>query len=114
MGLPRPWGGKTGTTQNNADGWFIGFTPSLVAGCWVGGEDPSVRFDSTREGQGASTALPVYALFMKKIYADKTLSYSQQEQFDIPEEYADPCNGHPLRNHGEEPVQSGGIDKMFE
>ncbi|MCD7937733.1 MAG: transglycosylase domain-containing protein [Tannerellaceae bacterium] len=113
-GITAPMGGKTGTTQNNADGWFIGFTPSLVAGCWVGGEDPSVRFDSTREGQGASTALPVYALFMKKIYADKTLSYSHQEQFDIPEEYADPCNGHPLRNHGEEPVQSGGIDKMFE
>ncbi|MBK8682332.1 MAG: transglycosylase domain-containing protein [Chitinophagales bacterium] len=65
-----PLAGKTGTTQNNTDGWFIGFTPKLVAGIWVGGEDPSVRFRSTALGQGASMALPVFGKFMNKVVKD--------------------------------------------
>ena len=89
-GLKSPMGGKTGTTQNHSDGWFMGFTPSLVAGSWVGGEDRSIHFD-TMEGQGANVALPIYALFMKKVFADKDLGYSEDEKFDIPEEYQNPC-----------------------
>ena len=82
--LRMPMGAKTGTTQNNSDGWFMGFTPSLVNGCWVGGEDRSIHFDSMAEGQGASMALPIWALYMQKVYADQDLGYSQDEQFDIP------------------------------
>lgn len=87
-----PMGAKTGTTQNNSDGWFMGFTPSLVNGCWVGGEDRSIHFDSMAEGQGASMALPIWALYMQKVYADQDLGYSQEEQFDIPTTFS-PDNG---------------------
>lgn len=80
-GLTAPMGGKTGTTQKNADGWFMGFTPKISAGCWVGGEDPSIYFDRTSEGQGASMALPIFGLFMKKVYADPELEYKQSDQF---------------------------------
>lgn len=76
--------GKTGTTQDNADGWFMGFTPRLVAGAWVGADNRQVHFQSTAIGQGASTALPIWAIFMKKVYADKRLGYSQLEKFDKP------------------------------
>lgn len=69
--------GKTGTTQNNADGWFMGLTPDLVAGCWVGGEERSVHFNSTNEGQGASMALPIWGKFFQKVYADQTLKVSK-------------------------------------
>ncbi|MBT3423655.1 MAG: penicillin-binding protein [Bacteroidetes bacterium] len=78
-------GGKTGTTQNNSDGWFIGTTPEITAGCWVGAEDRSVHFRRTDYGQGASMALPIWAYFMKKVYADSTLGYKQSD-FEIPEE----------------------------
>lgn len=69
--------GKTGTTQYNADGWFIGLTPDLAAGCWTGGEDRSVHFNSTNEGQGASMALPIWGKFFQKIYADPSLKVSK-------------------------------------
>ena len=69
--------GKTGTTQNNADGWFMGLTPDLVAGCWVGGEERSVHFNSTNEGQGASMALPIWGKFFQKVYADPSLKISK-------------------------------------
>lgn len=85
--LRMPMGAKTGTTQNNSDGWFMGFTPSLVNGCWVGGEDRSIHFDSMAEGQGASMALPIWALYMQKVYADQDLGYSQDEQFDVPSSF---------------------------
>lgn len=81
-GITAPMGGKTGTTQNNSDGWYMGFTPKLSAGCWVGGEDMSIRFSSTADGQGASMALPIFGLFMKKVYADHELGYSQSDQFE--------------------------------
>ena len=71
--------GKTGTTQNNSDGWFIGLTPDLAAGVWVGGEDRSVHFNSMEHGQGASMALPIWGLFFKKVYDDKRLKVSQAD-----------------------------------
>ena len=79
--------GKTGTTNNNSDGWFIGITPNLVSGAWVGGEERSIHFYSTQYGQGANMALPIWAYYMKKIYADSTLNkkYSPKDEFYIPE-----------------------------
>lgn len=71
--------GKTGTTQRNADGWFMGLTPDLVAGAWVGGEDRSIHFNSMVEGQGASMALPIWGLFFNKVYADKSLNLSKSD-----------------------------------
>ena len=84
-GLKAPMGGKTGTSQNHSDGWFVGFTPSLVSGVWVGGEDRSIHFDNMSAGQGANMALPIWALYMQKVYADEELGYDKEEKFDIPE-----------------------------
>lgn len=113
-GIKAPMGGKTGTTQNNSDGWFMAFTPSLVSGCWVGGEDRSIHFDRLQEGQGASMALPVYGLYMQKVYADKSLGYSQDENFEVPEQYANPCKVSTEEERQNTPTDVGGIDKMFE
>lgn len=77
-------GGKTGTTNSNSDGWFMAFTPGLVAGTWVGGEERYIHFNSIAQGQGASMALPIYGLFMKKVYADPALPYSQDMRFEFP------------------------------
>lgn len=77
-------GGKTGTTNSNSDGWFMAFTPQLVAGAWVGGEERYIHFNSTAIGQGASASLPIYGSFMKKVYADKTLHYDQSAKFTFP------------------------------
>jgi penicillin-binding protein 1A len=109
--LKAPMGGKTGTTQNQSDGWFMGFTPSIVAGCWVGGEDRSIHFD-TMEGQGANVALPIFALFMKKVFADKSLGYTETETFDIPEEYKDPC-APPGKKDNSGRIRQGGLDDLF-
>lgn len=79
--------GKTGTTNSNSDGWFIAFTPELVSGAWVGGEDRDIHFDSTSLGQGAAAALPIWAYFMKKVYADHQLGYSDKPQFAIPKDF---------------------------
>ena len=78
-----PIAGKTGTTQNNSDGWFMGMVPNLVTGVWVGGEDRSVHFESTMYGQGATMALPVWALYMKDCYNDERLAISKEE-FTVP------------------------------
>jgi penicillin-binding protein 1A len=77
--------GKTGTTQNQSDGWFIGMVPNLATGVWVGCEDRSARFRSITYGQGAAMALPVWGLFMKKCYANPDLNISK-ESFEEPEE----------------------------
>jgi len=77
-------GGKTGTTQNHSDGWFMGYTPQLVAGAWVGGEDRFMRFDDMKYGQGASSALPIWALFFKSLYANPTLGYDTTAVFEKP------------------------------
>ena len=86
-GLNMPMGGKTGTTNNNSDGWFMGFTPKLVSGVWVGGEERSIRFDHIAQGQGAAMALPIWALYMKKVLANKELGYSENDNFDVPTEW---------------------------
>lgn len=85
-GITAPMAGKTGTTQNNSDGWFMGLTPELVTGVWVGAEDRAVRFTSMEWGQGARMALPIYGYYMKKIYADKKIKLSTKD-FEIPEGY---------------------------
>jgi len=74
--------GKTGTTQSHADGWFIGFTPNLVAGAWVGGESPKVRFRSISLGQGANTALPIFGKFMQQVYKDAKFRKMKNAKFD--------------------------------
>jgi len=79
-----PIAGKTGTTQNHSDGWFIGVTPDLVTGVWVGAEDRSIHFDNIEKGQGANMALPIWAIFMKKVYNDKKLNISQGD-FSAPD-----------------------------
>ncbi|MBO7132879.1 MAG: transglycosylase domain-containing protein, partial [Bacteroidales bacterium] len=80
-------GGKTGTTNNNSDAWFMGVTPNLVNGVWVGGEEPTIRFSNMAFGQGASAALPIWALYMQKVYADRKLNkkYSPDDKFPMPE-----------------------------
>ncbi len=75
-GFDHPIAGKTGTTQSNSDGWFVGITPDLVAGAWVGGEDRGIRFRDLSLGQGANTALPIWAKFMTRIYEDDSLDIS--------------------------------------
>jgi len=84
-------GGKTGTTNNNSDAWFVGVTPSLVSVCWVGGDDRDIHFDSMDMGQGATMALPVFAYYMQQIYADPQLGINENAVFDMPEGY-DPCS----------------------
>lgn len=93
--ITAPMGGKTGTTNDNSDGWFMAFTPSLVAGTWVGGEERSICFDRMAMGQGASMALPIFGKFIEKVYADPHLPYKQTEQFYYPAGY-DPCRGGSL------------------
>jgi penicillin-binding protein 1A len=82
--------GKTGTTNNNSDAWFMGITPTLVSGCWVGGDDRDIHFDRMDLGQGAAMALPIFALYMKKVYGDSRLGYNENAIFDLDEGY-DPC-----------------------
>ncbi|HRH37094.1 MAG TPA: transglycosylase domain-containing protein, partial [Flavobacteriales bacterium] len=79
-----PTAGKTGTTQNNTDGWFIGITPDLVTGVWTGADDRPVRFSTTEKGQGANSALPIYGYYMNRVYADATIDISTGD-FERPE-----------------------------
>ena len=106
-------GAKTGTTNNNSDGWFIGFTPQLVSGCWVGGEERDIHFDSMSMGQGATMALPIWAIFMKKVYADPSLGISPAIKFDLPEDY-NPCSRKAAEQDDFEEVGTGSIDEVFE
>jgi penicillin-binding protein 1A len=89
-GLTNPIAGKTGTTQTNSDGWFMGVTPQLVTGVWTACEDRDIHFFSTRLGEGANSALPVFALFMKKVYANNALGIKKNVDFDPPK------NGVPI------------------
>ena len=112
-GIKADMGGKTGTTNNNSDGWFMGFTPSLVSGCWFGGEDRDIHFDTMLHGQGASTALPIWAKFMNKVFADKSLGYDETETFQLPPDY-DPCADDAVDEgifEGDEPIE--GLDEFF-
>lgn len=92
-GIHAPMGGKTGTTNDNSDGWFIGYTPRYTFGAWVGGEERDIHFDSMAYGQGAAAALPICGLFLQKVYADKTLGVSESEEFDIPADFSMCDNG---------------------
>ena len=83
-GITGAVGGKTGTTQNNTDGWFMSITPQLTGGVWVGGDDRIIRFRSIFYGQGASMALPVWGYFLRSVYADKTLGISPDATFEAP------------------------------
>ena len=107
-------GGKTGTTNYNADGWFMGFTPNLVSGVWVGGDERYIHFNRMAQGQGAAMALPIYGLYMKKVYADKSLPYSQTLQFPEPPAGFSPCYKESYGNApaAETPVEA--IDNAFE
>ena len=76
--------GKTGTTQNQSDGWYIGMAPKLTAAAWVGGEDRSIHFDDLGMGAGGNMALPIYAEFLKRVYADSTLNITMEDEFERP------------------------------
>lgn len=112
-GITAQMGGKTGTTNANSDTWFMGFTPELVTGIWIGGEERYIHFNSMAFGQGARAALPVYGLYMKKVYNDPKLPYSQSTKFIFPEGL-NLCNGleHYNENY-EEPEQSEEVDGIF-
>lgn len=113
LGVKADMGGKTGTTNYNADGWFMGFTPSLVSGCWVGGEDRDIHFDTMLHGQGASMALPIWTKYMVKVLGDKSLGYDENETFQLPEGY-NPCKDDVNLEgdtHIEEPIE--GLDELF-
>ena len=113
LGVKADMGGKTGTTNYNADGWFMGFTPSLVSGCWVGGEDRDIHFDTMLHGQGASMALPIWTKYMVKVLGDISLGYDENETFQLPEGY-DPCKDDVNLEgdtHIEEPIE--GLDELF-
>jgi penicillin-binding protein 1A len=109
-GIKYPTAGKTGTTQNNTDGWFIGVTPELVTGVWVGAQDPTVRFSSTGVGQGANTGLPIYGYYMNRVYKDNTIQISTDD-FKPPVD----CDLTPEKMTAtfiEGPIGTGGEDNL--
>lgn len=91
-GIRAQMGGKTGTTNSNSDSWFMGFTPELVTGVWVGGEERYIHFNTMALGQGARAALPIYGYYMQEVYKDPRLPYSQDTRFEFPYDF-DPCKG---------------------
>jgi penicillin-binding protein 1A len=102
-GLTNPIGGKTGTTQENSDGWFIGITPQLVTGVWTGCEDRDIHFRSTRFGEGANSALPIFALYMKKVYANAALGIKKNVDFAAPKSGVNivtDCNSYEQQQQG--------------
>lgn len=109
LGVEGQLGGKTGTTNKNADGWFMCFSPRLSTACWVGGEDINIHFDRITEGQGAAMALPITANFFKKVYADEKTGYSSEDEFEKIEGLSNPC---AKNDSGEEPTTVT-IDNMF-
>ena len=99
--------GKTGTTNNNSDAWFMGLTPTLVNACWVGGDDRDIHFDSMSMGQGATMALPIFAYFMQNVYQDAQLGYNENAIFDLPDGY-DPCS------YVDDALDANEIEDIFE
>jgi penicillin-binding protein 1A len=104
-----PIAGKTGTTQNQSDGWFMGMVPNLVTGVWVGGEDPPIHFRTITYGQGATMALPIWALYMKRNYADPELGISKEE-FPVPEELS--INVDCINNMQKDTIDDGLEDDL--
>lgn len=111
-GISAQMGGKTGTTNSNSDSWFMGFTPDLVTGVWVGGDERYIHFNTMALGQGARAALPVYGLYMQKVYADKNLPYSQDAKFEFPASF-DACKGEEWVGDEVE-VQTESVDGIFD
>ncbi len=109
-GLKGEIAGKTGTTNNNSDAWFMGITPTLVSGVWVGGDDRDIHFDSMAMGQGATMALPVFAYYMQRVYKDKRLGYSEDAVFDVPSSF-NPC---VLDESGLNDAEEDSIEEVFE
>ena len=115
-GITADMGGKTGTTNSNSDGWFMGFTPSLVSGVWVGGEERDIHFDTMTYGQGSSLAFPIWAKYRNKVYKDTSLGYGQDETFDMPEGF-NPCSDEIIENDyiidDNNNNADGGLDDLF-
>ncbi len=115
-GLKNPIGGKTGTTNDNSDAWFIGITPELVTGVWTGAEDRGISFSSMQYGQGAAAAMPVFGLYMRKVYADKGLNYTQ-EDFPPPAggitRFEMNCSNFS-QYYGRDPNQSNGSTELMD
>ncbi|MDE6085237.1 MAG: transglycosylase domain-containing protein, partial [Muribaculaceae bacterium] len=111
--LTAQMGGKTGTTNSNSDGWFMGFTPELVSGVWVGGEERYIHFNSMANGQGASMALPIYGKYMKKVYADPQLPYSQSATFQFPAD-VDLCQKSYYGEYTDETETEESIQGVFD
>ena len=109
-GLNGEIAGKTGTTNNNSDAWFMGITPTLVTGVWVGGDDRDIHFDSMAMGQGATMALPVFALYMQQVFKDKQLGYNEDAVFDLPVGY-NPC---VIDESGISDTEGEDIEEVFE
>lgn len=109
--------GKTGTTNENSDGWFIGMTPNLVSGAWVGGDVRSIHFDQTLYGQGANMALPIWALYMQKVYSNSGLAYSTDDRFFNPEHEIDAtfnCDDYKENNPLDESLEFEESDEFFQ
>jgi penicillin-binding protein 1A len=108
--------GKTGTTNKNSDAWFMGITPRLVSGCWVGGDDRDIHFNTMTLGQGASMALPIFAYYMQKVYADSQLGYTETEEFDLPKDF-NPCESMLIEDSEADPMKVPSVepvDEIFE
>ena len=101
-----PIAGKTGTTNNNSDGWFVGCVPQLVTAVWVGGDERDIHFNSTALGQGSASALPVWALYMRRVYADKSLGYDPERDFDRPVSMLETTHRHAASRGGSENEES--------
>ena len=99
-----PIAGKTGTTQNQSDGWFMGMVPNLVTGVWVGAEDRAAHFKTIAYGQGASMALPIWGIYMKKCYEDTSLNISQEE-FEVPENLSIKVDCEPIDTEGQPVIE---------
>lgn len=106
-------GGKTGTTNSNSDGWFMGFTPDLVTGTWVGGEERYIHFNSMANGQGASMALPIYGKYIKRVYNDPTLPYNQESKFAFPADI-DLCEREYYGEYTDDTEASESIQGVFD
>ena len=108
-------GGKTGTSQNQSDGWFMGITPNLVSGCWVGGEERSIHFDQITWGQGARSALPIWGRYMQQVYADSTLRYSRDDTFEEPDNFNInlDCNQFSIQNSANTQDPLNTVDDNF-
>ncbi|MBD5415391.1 MAG: penicillin-binding protein [Bacteroides sp.] len=111
--LTAQMGGKTGTTNSNSDGWFMGFTPELVTATWVGGEEKPIHFNSMANGQGAAMALPILGKFLSKVYADRSLPYSQDTRFVFPAD-VDLCSGEDVGVLTDTSSDDPTVDNIFD